>query len=84
MIYLAHVGDHELDPDADGPWLELRPLLPGLLFVDSPERRSVVYHAIKDELPPGSPLLVTELTEVPKFKGMAPGALRWARERLGG
>jgi hypothetical protein len=45
--------------------------------------RSAVYHALKDHLPPDTPLLVAELTEVPKFKGMASGALAWARARCG-
>jgi hypothetical protein len=82
VLYLAHLDGHDLARHTEGPWRELYPLRPGLLFVDSPERRSVVYHALKDHLPPGSPLLVAELREVPKFKGMAPGALRWARAHL--
>lgn len=82
MIYLTHLGEASLDLDTEGPWIELYPLVPGLLFVDSPQHRSAVYHALKDQLPPDAPLLVAELTEVPKFKGMAPGALRWARDRL--
>lgn len=82
MIYLAYLDGSDLPEDTEGPWRELRPLRPGLVFVDSEARRSVVYHALKDHLPGGSALLVTELHEVPKFKGMSPGALRWARDRL--
>lgn len=81
MVYLAYLDGHDLDAATEGPWRELRTLRPGLVFVDSDERRSVVYHALKDQLPAGTPLLVTELHEVPKFKGMAPGSLTWARER---
>lgn len=81
MLYLAHLGGHDLPVDIDGPWLEIRPLAPGLVFVDSEQHRSAVYHALKDALPAGSALLVAELHEVPKFKGMAPGALAWARQR---
>jgi hypothetical protein len=79
VLYLAYLDGHELPDDADGPWRELRPLRPGLVFVDSDQTRSVVYHAIKDQLPSGTPLLVAELHEVPKFKGMAAGSLAWAR-----
>jgi hypothetical protein len=82
MIYLAELGGVGLDPQAEGPWREIRPLRPGLVFVDSDQHRSAVYHALKDHLPHDTPLLVTELGEVPKFKGMAPGALAWARARL--
>jgi hypothetical protein len=82
VIYLAYLGGQDIRPDVDGPWLELLELRPGLLLVESEQRRSVVYHALKDQLPGGSPLLVAELDEVPKFKGMAPGALAWARARF--
>ncbi len=83
MIHLAHLDGYDLDADTEGPWRELVGLRPGLLFVESEQHRSVVYHALKDHLPAGAPLLVTTLTEIPKFKGMAPGALAWARARLG-
>ncbi|HSK24276.1 MAG TPA: hypothetical protein VK906_13910 [Egicoccus sp.] len=83
MLYLAHLGGHDLPVDTEGPWLELYPLAPGLVFVASEQHRSAVYHALKDALPAGSALLVAELHEVPKFKGLAPGALAWARRRVG-
>ena len=83
MLYLAYLDGHELPPDAQGPWRELFPLQPGLVFVDSEQHRSAVYHALKDHLPIDTPLLVAELSEVPKFKGMAPGALAWTRARYG-
>jgi hypothetical protein len=82
MLYLSELGGHELSRDAAGPWRELFPLRPGLLFVDSDQSRSTVYHAVKDQLPAGSPLLVAQLHEVPKFKGMAAGTLAWLRARL--
>ncbi|MTV26241.1 hypothetical protein FTX61_12590 [Nitriliruptoraceae bacterium ZYF776] len=81
MLFLAHLDGHELPADTPGPWVELYPLRPGLTFVESDQTRSVVYHALKAELPADTPLLVAELHEVPKFKGMAPGALAWARAR---
>lgn len=83
MLYLAY-HDHpgELPPTVDGPWVELFGLQPGLVFVDSQQHRSAVYHGLEDQLPPGTALLVCELHEVPKFKGMAAGALTWARSRI--
>jgi hypothetical protein len=81
MIYLVDVGDHDLG-SAPGPWGEIRVLRPGLVLVDSDQPRSTVYHAVKAELPAGSALLVAQLHEVPKFKGMAPGTLAWLRARL--
>jgi hypothetical protein len=63
--------------------VELLELRPGLVLVESEETRSAVYHALRAELPEGSALLVAEPDEVPKMKGMAPGAVAWARARLG-
>jgi hypothetical protein len=82
VLFLAYLDGHDIG-EADGPWRELYALRPGLVFVDSDQTRSVVYHAFKDHLPPDTPLLVAELDEVPKFKGMAAGALAWARRRSG-
>jgi hypothetical protein len=62
---------------------ELLELRPGLVLVDSAESRSAVYHALKAELHEDSALLVAELHEVPKMKGMASGAVAWTRARLG-
>jgi hypothetical protein len=81
ILYLAYLDGHDLPADAEGPWRELFPLRPGLTFVDSEQHRSAVYHALKDHLPTDTPLLVVELDDVPKFKGMTPGALAWARAR---
>ena len=82
MIYLAWTSE-SLDPDAECPWEEIFGLAAGLAFVRSDLHRSAVYHALKDTLPRGTSLLVTELEEVPKMKGMPPGALAWARRALG-
>jgi hypothetical protein len=82
VIYLAYLDGHDLPPDTPGPWRELRGLCSGLLFVDSDQSRSVVYHALKDQLPRGTPLLVAELDEAPKFSRMAPGSLAWIRARM--
>jgi hypothetical protein len=83
VVFLAFLDGQELAADEPGPWRELFELRPGLLLVDSPESRSRVYHALKAALPVDTPLLVARLEEVPKFKRMAPGALAWARDRLG-
>jgi hypothetical protein len=83
VLYLVYGDGHDLRDadgrDPDGPWRAMRRLRPGLVLVDSEQSRSVVYHAVKDLLPAGSPLLVSRLDEIPKFKGMEPGALTWAR-----
>lgn len=55
-------------------------LAPGLHLVASTLTRSQLYHRIKREVAPGR-LLVAPLADAPKFKGMAPGALRWLRAR---
>lgn len=81
-VYLAHLGA-PLDSGAEGPWDEMFELAPGLVFVRSELHRSAVYHGLKDALPPATALLVAELDDVPKFKGMAPGALAWARAAIG-
>lgn len=82
MLYLAYLDGHDLPANVDGPWRETFRLRPGLVCIDSEQRRSVVYHALKDHLPPGTALLVLTATEVPKCKGMAPGAHTWMRERV--
>jgi hypothetical protein len=82
VIYLADLDGHDLGDAPDGPWSEVVVLRPGLVLIDSEQHRSVVYHALKDQLPGDAPLLVTVLIEVPKFKGMATGALAWVRDRL--
>jgi hypothetical protein len=85
VLYLAHTDGHDLLDTAgaapDGPWLGMCRLRAGLVLIDSDQRRSVVYHAVKDLLPADTPLLVAATPEIPKFKGMDAGALAWARAR---
>jgi hypothetical protein len=83
LIYLAFTEGRELGRDEPGPWTEVFPLRPGLALIDSDESRSTVYHALKDVVGDGA-LLVAPLTDAPKFKGVAPGALRWVRDHFGG
>lgn len=80
-VYLVY-ADAELDPDSDGPWEAIILLRPGLAFVQSDLHRSAVYHGIKDTLPARTALLVAELDEPPKFKGMDAGTLAWIRQAL--
>ncbi|MFA9444653.1 hypothetical protein [Egicoccus sp. AB-alg6-2] len=82
MLYLVATPGQQLAAGTEGPWTEVRPVEAGLAFVDSDQHRSAVYHAVKDALPAGAPLLVAEVHEVPKCRGLAPGALAWARARL--
>ncbi len=82
MIFLASTS---ADPDrvvAEGLADDAVALAAGLLAVDTDLRRSKLYHGLKRLQGAGEPLLVAELAEPPKFKGMAPGSLSWFRERL--
>ncbi len=81
-VYLVY-ADADIDTDAEGPWDEIVLLRPGLAFVRSDLHRSAVYHAMKDALPARTALLLSELEEAPKFKGMEPGTLAWIRRNLG-
>ena len=82
MIYLA-VTSTDLDPVLAVPGVDdAQPLTEAVLLIDAQLTRSQLYHRLKAIQPAGDPLLVAALLEVPKFKGMAPGALAWARDRL--
>ena len=74
----------ELDPARDllGPWREVVIAAKGLAFVDSDERLSPVYHALKWALPHGVALVVAPVNDLPKAKGLAPGTNSWLRARL--
>jgi hypothetical protein len=64
----------ELDLDAD-----LYALNATLYLIRTGASQSRVYHAIKRQLPPDTPLIVAMLSEPPKFKGMAAGSTKWVR-----
>jgi hypothetical protein len=81
VLYLGYGAGLGDVADLEGPWVGIHPLDGGLLLIDSEQRRSVVYHALKRHLPRGTAVLVAELDRVPKLAHMAPGALRWARDR---
>ncbi|MEJ8574998.1 hypothetical protein [Microbaculum marinum] len=57
-------------------------LQPGLYMAESDETLSKVYHAAKRHLAADAWLFVAPLDRQPKFKGMADGALKWARSRF--
>jgi hypothetical protein len=83
VIYLAWCDADLADlEEQEGPWVAMRPLHRGLAVIESDETRSRVYHALKWSVPPGTPLLVSALHEVPKAKGLRPGWSAWLRSRL--
>lgn len=82
MIYLASTS---VAPDrvlAEGLADDAIALVDGLIAVDSDLGRSKLYHGLKRLQASADPLLVAELSEPPKFKGMASGSLSWFRERV--
>lgn len=79
QVYLAWT--EEPPEDLDGPWVEARPIAPGLLLLESTESLSVVYHALKWALPGDAALIVTPVDRTPKSRGMAAGTTSWLRER---
>jgi hypothetical protein len=80
-FFLIHLADTELpDKALDDPVFALAP---GLLLAYSPLSRSRLYHRVKRALPPGAAMLVAPLSEPPKMKGMAPGALAFIRRLTG-
>ncbi len=69
----------DVTTDLAGPWRELWCAAPGLVFVDSDETLSRVYHELKWSLPSGSALSVAEVAGVPKSRHLAPGTQSWLR-----
>ena len=78
-VFLAWTS--EPPEDLSGPWLEARPIAPGVLLLESTESLSTVYHALKWALPDGAALIVTPVDRTPKSRGMAPGTTSWLRDR---
>ena len=77
-LYLVYLDvDVAAHPE---PSPDLVELAPGLYLTESSRTRSQVYHAIKWRYSPRQ-LLVAPLAGDPKFKGMAPGVLKWLRQR---
>jgi hypothetical protein len=80
-VFLAWTAE-EVPPGTPGPWRELRHAAPGLLFVDSDDTLSRVYHELKWSLPDGCALAVAPVRDLPKAKGLAPGTQAWLREHV--
>jgi hypothetical protein len=74
----------EVDParDVTGPWREVTVAAAGLVFVDSDDTLSRVYHALKWSLPDGVALVVAPVADLPKAKGLADGTVSWLRARM--
>ncbi len=85
-VYVAWTSAdlHEFDPSRDlvGPWREVVVAAGGLVFVDSDDTLSRVYHELKWSLPDGVALVVAPVADLPKAKGLAPGTNSWLRKRL--
>jgi hypothetical protein len=77
-IYVAWT-DEAVEATTPGPWRELHVAAPGLVFIDSADTLSRVYHELKWSLPDGAALLVVPAAAAPKFKRLAPGSLTWLR-----
>lgn len=82
-VYLAWTSYEGVDAeDLAGPWEEARVVAPGLVLLESDERLSPVYHALKWSLPDGAALMVTPVVERPKLKGLNGGTTTWLRDRV--
>lgn len=76
LFVVAVEGGTDFDLPAEAG--QSKRLSPGLLLVDSELSQPKLYHAIKRQARPDA-LFVGSLSQAPKFKGMAPGSLRWLR-----
>lgn len=65
-----------------GPWREAVEAAPGLLFVESEDTLSRVYHAVKWRLPDDCPLAVAPVGARPKARGLTDGTVSWLRARV--
>jgi len=77
-LYLVHVeGGRRPDaiPRHDGK----QTLSEGLFLVRTSATQSQLYHSVKRRTQPDA-LFVGRLDGIPKFKGMADGALKWVRQ----
>lgn len=81
-IYLASTTAEPERILADGVAEDCIELTAGLCAVQTDRTRSQLYHRLKALQGSDEPLLVAELTEVPKFTRLAPGSLAWLRSRL--
>lgn len=82
-LHLVWAGA-DLPDEPEGPWEAARRLAAGLWLVADGAGRSPTYHAFKDLLPAGTPLVVAPLADAPKMAHVAPGSVSWARGRTAG
>ncbi len=75
LLYCPQTTEQPLDLYGDGYRVD-----DNLFLISSELNRSPLYHRIKWQLDPDSPLLLAPLSDAPKFKGMNPGSLKWLRE----
>ena len=80
--YLAHTSVKPAAVLADGLGEDCFELVGRLLVIDTQLSRSTLYHRLKALQDAEDPLMVSELHEVPKLKGMSPGSVAWLRSRL--
>jgi hypothetical protein len=79
-VFMAWTSE-TVPADLPGPWREVHVAAPGLLLVDSDDTLSRVYHELKWALETEAALLVAPVAATPKLRGVAPGTLRWLRQR---
>ncbi len=77
-LYLVHVEGGRR-PDAIPDTTESMTLSEGLFLVRTSATQSQLYHSVKRRTQPDA-LFVGRLDGIPKFKGMADGALKWVRQ----
>lgn len=77
-LYVVWLAPERADGDAVASGPSVRRLDDGLYLVRSDRTRSQLYHDVKRRTSPEK-LLVAPLSDEPKFKGMAAGALKWLR-----
>lgn len=77
-VYLVYLETDRPARIADA--FEVFELVPGLFLIETRQTRSQLYHAVKRRFAPER-LLVAPLSDAPKFKGMAAGAVKWLRRR---
>lgn len=82
LVWIGDPGQVETVIDSPGPWRELRTVAPGLLFAETEDTVSRVFHEIKWLLPDDCPLMVTPVSRRPKARLVAQGTVSWLRDRL--
>lgn len=82
MIYLAFTEATVAQVLAAAACDDALQLADRFLVADTRLTRSQLYHRLKALQASDAPLLVAELSEPPKLKGMPPGSAAWLRIRF--